>query len=174
MARGTGQSAPRKVKVTGDLGSYEGVPINATSIKLVGAGDGLSEPLTIDGRKFALGDVVTFVVEGEITAIGHRWTDRETTDALTQIHTVKLTDLMHVEDPLPLRKELASQRDRVLREKERAIGVQRLEDSEDSDDGSVAPKAPKGTSSRSRGPKAKATLAAVPDAPSPGPEGMLE
>ena len=151
-----GQQTTRSVRLTNDIGEYEGRPVTGTSVRLTGSGDGLSEPLVVAGRTFQLDEEVTFIVRGKVRAVNHKHAAKEGED-LVRVHTIPVEDLVYVEDNVGS-KLIAAQREAVLRAKEKVLGVQRLDDALPEDETPEVQPRPKRAPRKPRG-----GLAAVPD-----------
>jgi hypothetical protein len=69
------------------LGQFDGRDIVTASIKVTNAGDGLSQAMTIEPKQYHIGDVVTVVLECEVSSIDFK--PIKDTDVLARVHTLR-------------------------------------------------------------------------------------
>lgn len=101
------------------MSTFEGRDVAQATMRIVGAGDGLSNPLAIQPAEYHVGDTVRLVVEGHVQRVAHD--PIKETDLLQRVHTVK-ADLVVIVDVDAVSELLADQRAAI----EAAQGVQRL------------------------------------------------
>lgn len=101
------------------LNTFEGRDVAQATMRIVGAGDGLSNPLGIQPVEYHVGDTVRLVVEGHVSRVAHD--PIKDTDLLQRVHTVK-ADLVVIVDVDTVAGVLEDQRAAI----EAAQGVQRL------------------------------------------------
>lgn len=109
---------PKPNKV--DLGSFEGLDVVQSSIKVTNAGDGLSPSMALDPVLLHIGDEVTVVLRTTVTSISAKGV--KDTDVLERVHTLKAKSGAIIDDTL-----VAKLFDEQQRRLEAAAGVQRLE-----------------------------------------------
>lgn len=102
-----------------DLGSFDGKDVITTSIAITNAGDGLSTALSIEPQTFHHRQVVTVVLECEVTQI--KFLEVKDTDRLARVHTLR-AGIATVVDPDLVAEVLTAQRLKI----EQARGVQQL------------------------------------------------
>ena len=90
-----------------------------TTVRIVGAGDGLSEALNVDPVELHLGDRVHVVLRGEVTAINHK--PVKDSDELRREHTIRASFGTLVDEAV-VRKVLDTQRKAI----DKARGLARL------------------------------------------------
>lgn len=115
--------AARAKKNENPLGELDGRDVLATTIKLVGAGDGLSAPLKIDPQVMHIGEKVYIVAECEVQGLGIK--PIKDTDCVTRIHELRVNTTAIVEED-DVRTLLDAQREKQKLARESAEGIQRL------------------------------------------------
>jgi hypothetical protein len=97
------------------------------ALRVVRAGDGLSESMTISPVEYHVGEDVTIVLKGTIKRVSYE--PIKDTDALRRVHTLSASFGMVIDEQL-VHGVLEKQRQRI----EEAKGVQRLEFDVDEDE----------------------------------------
>jgi len=80
---------------TAVLPVFEGDPVQQAQVRIVSAGDGLSEALKIAPESLHLGEEVFYVLRGIVTQINHRQTDDD--EPVIRVHTVKAHEITKVD-----------------------------------------------------------------------------
>lgn len=106
------------------LSKFEGRSVDATAIRVVKAGDGLSTALQVAPQQFALGDTVYLVLEAEVSKVHHE--EIKDTGSLRRVHTLSVETATIVEQHLV--GEVIDEQKRLIEE---TLGVQRLPLEED-------------------------------------------
>ena len=109
---------------TSELGEFAGADVLQCGIEIPAAGGGLNPAMEIEPQTFDIGDRV-FVVLG-CTVAKVRFEEIKDTDALRRVHVFKASEATIVDEDL-VREHLEAQQERVLRAREQAAGVARLE-----------------------------------------------
>lgn len=78
---------PRAKPIQRALTPFEGADVAQTTMRLVGAGDGLSKALAIEPAEHHIGDKVRMVIEGTVKRVHHD--PIGDTDVLVRVHTIK-------------------------------------------------------------------------------------
>jgi hypothetical protein len=99
------------------LPAFEGESVSGAKVKIVGAGDGLSEALKVTPEALHIDDEVFYVLRGTVTQISHVSKD----DEVTRVHTVKAGAITKVDADLATRM-LADAADALERAKAEAQG----------------------------------------------------
>ena len=71
---------------------FEDEPVNKSTVRIVKAGDGLSEALDIEPKALHLGDEVCFVIRGEVKQVNHR----QGAAVVIRQHTIEVTSIAPV------------------------------------------------------------------------------
>lgn len=69
------------------LTDFEGRAVRSATMRLTGAGDGLSKALGIKPAEYHVGETVRVVIEGRVVRVAHD--PAKDTDDLVRVHTVK-------------------------------------------------------------------------------------
>ena len=69
------------------LSTFEGRDVASATMRLTGAGDGLSKALGIKPAEYHVGDTVRVIIEGQVVRVAHD--PVRDTELLTRVHTVK-------------------------------------------------------------------------------------
>jgi len=104
---------------TDALGTFDGRQVVTTSVQITNAGDGLSAALTIDPQLMHHGQIVTIVLECEVTKVG--FVPVKDTDVLNRVHTMR-AGIATLVDPQLVRSVLAAQRKKI----DEARGIQTI------------------------------------------------
>lgn len=115
-----------------DLGTFDDQVVVGTSIAITNAGDGLSAALSIEPQVFHHRQVVTVVLECEVTRVG--FVEVKDTSRLMRVHTLR-AGIATVVDPSLVRKVLDEQRRKI----EAAKGVQRIPGIDDDEETGTEP-----------------------------------
>lgn len=102
-----------------NLSTFEGRDVASATMRLTGAGDGLSKALGIKPAEYHVGDVVRVVIEGRVVRVAHD--PVKDSDLLVRVHTVK-ADLAVIVDGEVAYEVIDAHR----LDLERAAGVERL------------------------------------------------
>lgn len=89
------------------LTQYEGCDVVQSTIRVVGAGDGLSDALSIDEAEFHIGERVKVVLDCVVSKV--TYDPIKDTDVLRRVHTLK-TDIGTIVDGKLVNKVLESHR----------------------------------------------------------------
>jgi hypothetical protein len=120
-----------------DLTVFEGHDVLDVKVAVTHVGDGLTDALAVEPNELRLGQRVMVLVEAVVTDVRFKpLSEGRPEDGLCRTHTLKAGTATWVADDDGMREMLADQRDRILRAREEAAGVQRLEDA-DGIDGAV-------------------------------------
>lgn len=107
---------------------FEGAEVLRVKVAVTGAGDGLSEAMAIDPYPLALGTTVHVVLECNVQQIKFvPALDKDhPEDGLARVHVLRAgrATLVDAED---VQAALDAQADRILRAREAASGIQRLQ-----------------------------------------------
>lgn len=77
-----------------DLGYFEGLAVGEVVARLIGAGDGLSDPMKIQPIVLHLGDEVLIAIRGECTQINHRPINDDFPDGMQKrVQTIKAKEM---------------------------------------------------------------------------------
>lgn len=117
------------------LAPFDGMDVLRTTIAVTNAGDGLSDALKVDPQEFHLGDEVFVVLRCEVAKV--QFVPIKDTDALSRVHVLKAGDATIIEGDL-VEDHLRAQAERILRAKEEAAGVSRLQFGDDDDEADEA------------------------------------
>jgi hypothetical protein len=79
------------------LPSFESRPVVKSKLKLMGAGDGLSDALGLKSAAYELGDTIYLVVAAHVKRIEHEPMEKES-DELARIHTTKVDTITEVSE----------------------------------------------------------------------------
>lgn len=113
------------------LSTFEGRDVSAATMRLTGAGDGLSKALGIRPAEYHVGDTVRIVVEGQVVRVAHD--PVKDTDLLVRVHTVK-ADLAVIVDADVANELLDDQRVALARAERGEIPGQMSLDDDDEDE----------------------------------------
>jgi len=108
------------------LQEFEDRDVVRSTVKLVGAGDGLSEPMKIEPVEFHHGDRLFVLCEATIVGVGYEPTNKDDpAGAQMRVHKAKAGSMTIVpaEIAAPL---IEAQRDAILKAREEEAGIQRL------------------------------------------------
>lgn len=119
------------------LSPFDGQPVTRSAIAVTRAGDGLSEALKVDPAEFHLGQEVYVVLRTTVARVNFDPADKANPEGdLVRRHTLRAEDATILDDPDALdtvRGHVAAQADRILRAKEEAAGIQRIDFADDPD-----------------------------------------
>jgi hypothetical protein len=101
------------------LKPFDDRDVTEATIRIVRAGDGLSDALEVDPVEFALDDIVHVVLRCQVTRIAYE--EIKDSDELRRVHTLRATSGTIVDEQFA-KAVLAEQQTLI----ERARGVQRL------------------------------------------------
>lgn len=107
------------------LTPFEGQEVITTSVAVTNAGDGLSKSLSVDPQEFQMGDTVFITLRCDVTKVSYQPV-KGAEDKLDRVHTFRATDATIVDADL-VSDHINAQRDRILRSREEAAGIQRLQ-----------------------------------------------
>jgi hypothetical protein len=112
--------------MTTNLGTFEGLEVRSVTMRIVGAGDGLSSALALDPMRLAHGDRVTVILDCEVTDVMHPVTRNSDgdIDGVTRVHKLKASGGF-IADPT-LDQQLAAHLEDVARRTEETAGIHRL------------------------------------------------
>lgn len=113
------------------LHRFEGREVIGTKIAITGAGDGLSEAMSIEPEELRLGEKVFVVLEAEVSKITH--TQVKDTDSLIRVQNLKAGVATLVDEDM-VADVLAEQREKNRRAAEEKAGVTRLDFGDGADD----------------------------------------
>jgi hypothetical protein len=123
VARVRGELLPELAE---SLPGFEGREVTRSKLKLMGAGDGLSDALGLKSKAYSLGDDIYLVVQAHVKRIEHEPDDKES-EELARIHTTKVVTITEVSEA-DVRTFLAIARDRMQKVKDEKSGQQSLLD----------------------------------------------
>lgn len=104
---------------TAQLPMFEDETVQQSQIRVVGAGDGLSEALKIDPKALHLGDEIFLVLRGSVTQVNHR--QKEYGEPVVRVHTIQAGAVTEIEKKLA-EKLLADAADALEKAKADAQG----------------------------------------------------
>lgn len=113
------------------LPRFEGKPVIASRMAIVGAGDGLSAALDLEPVALKIGQRVRVVLEGEVRDVDHTPIKKGENSVLARKHVVSTEGIMLVtdeSDDAQIKLMLAADADRLQRAKDSAEGQGRLDD----------------------------------------------
>jgi len=111
---------PKPIKAsTPTLHSFDGREVIMSTIAIIGAGDGLSQALSIDPREYHHGQQVDVVLRCEVTQVGFK--PIKDTDRLERKHTLR-AGIATIVDASLVEEVIEAQRVKI----ETAAGVQRI------------------------------------------------
>lgn len=116
---------------SGDLQPYKGMDVLRTTIIVTNAGDGLSQSMSIDPVELEIGSRHVLVLDVEVVEHKHRPIKDVDALELRQVLRASTATLAAGED---VRAMLAAQEERILRAREAAQGITRLEFADDGED----------------------------------------
>lgn len=114
------------------LTDFDGHTVANTTIKVTGAGDGLSKAMQIEPREYHHGETVNVVIECEVSQVG--FVPVSDTELLSRVHTLRaqtatIVDASVVADVLDEQKRLNAEHEaRIEAERRRAKGEYSLDD----------------------------------------------
>lgn len=109
-----------------DLGEFEGQEVVGTTIKITGAGDGLSDALAIDPAEMHHGDEVYVVLKCRVAKVNFPPAPKDA-DGVVREHVLRAGDSAIVDEKL-VKKAIDAQAEKIRRAREEAAGVQSLLD----------------------------------------------
>lgn len=101
------------------LPTFEDEQVLQAQVRIVKAGDGLSEALKIAPKTLHLGDEVFYVLRGVVRQVNHRQKDYD--EPLVRVHTVEAEAITEV-DPKVANKMLAAAADQLEKARAEAQG----------------------------------------------------
>jgi hypothetical protein len=106
------------------LPDFEGRAVTAARLRIIGAGDGLSEALSIQPKPWHMDDEVSLVVRVKVSQVNHR-PEKEGDEDLVRFHTAKVVGITEVaaED---VESYLADAKERIRVAKDAAAGQEQL------------------------------------------------
>lgn len=76
------------------LPAFEGEEVAKAAVRIVNAGDGLSEALKIAPKALNMHDEVFYVLRGQVSQVNHK-TDKD--ELLTRLHTVTAAEITEID-----------------------------------------------------------------------------
>lgn len=105
--------------------SFEGKPVVSAAVRVTNAGDGLSEAMRLDPQDLQHGEEIWLVVKGTVSKVAYEPIPKSEGTILQRVHTIKAVECVMVA-PDEVEELLRREKDRVLKLKEEAQGVERL------------------------------------------------
>jgi hypothetical protein len=107
-----------------NLPEFEGQTVHKASLRITGAGDGLSEALDLEPQALELGDEVCFVVKGHISQVNHR---EGKDNAIVRLHTMAVSSTAPI-DQATADKVISEDAERLAKLRDERDGQTRIED----------------------------------------------
>lgn len=105
------------------IGYQDDDPIVGSSLKLVGQGTGLSDALTVDGRRFHREEMVSVLVRGSIKEVGYGDAGTNVPEECIEIGRLRITDGIIV-DPELADSMIRAEAERIAQAKSEMDGAQ--------------------------------------------------
>jgi hypothetical protein len=121
-AKATNQEADNMTQTT--LPEFEGQTVHKAALRIINAGDGLSEALELEPQALHMGDEVCFVLKGKVSQVNHK---EGKDNAVIRLHTVSCSGIAAI-DQETAETALTGEAERLAKLRDERDGQQRIDD----------------------------------------------